>query len=175
MSSGCLACTDPIAACPTCPSGQSCVLLYRSCDKCSENVCRAKSSSTSGGGSSIGGTVGGALGGVLGIVCAVALVYWFWWKPRGLAASRRRYSKHVTARQSKMLSTEKKGPASPPANAAAGTVKRSSVHLRMDGTDQHLTHRPTTPGGEDDTNAPSSAGATGGHTLNGSVDRKSVV
>ncbi|KAL8278205.1 hypothetical protein RQP46_009378 [Phenoliferia psychrophenolica] len=172
-ASGCLSCPAQPPACPSCKTGTKCVTIAQGCQQCSQNVCRATdSSSTSSGGPSVGATVGGALGGVLGILAALALIYWFWWKPRGLAASRRRYSKHVTARQSRMPSTatEKKGSTSPQPQGSSNALKRSSVHLRMDDPDSHLTRRPTTPGGGDDSNAPSSAGATGAHTPHGSVD-----
>ncbi|KAM0753344.1 hypothetical protein T439DRAFT_379039 [Meredithblackwellia eburnea MCA 4105] len=185
----CLACTDPIPACPACQQGQTCIQIGRSCNQCAQNVCQGSSSSNSGSSSSkssIGSTVGGALGGVLGILAALALIYWFWWKPKGLAASRRRYSRHLSARQSARMmsngSAEKKStaqaPASPtlnsPANGngpgSATAIKRSSVHLRMENNNSDLTHRPNTPGRDDLEGPPSSTGATGG----ASGDRNSL-
>ncbi|KAI5480782.1 membrane anchor Opy2, N-terminal domain containing protein [Pseudohyphozyma bogoriensis] len=159
QSSSCLACTDPIAAC-NCSAGYSCYQTARTCTQCAQNLCRLDSSS--GGKSSLGGTIGGAVGGILGVAAALGLLYWFWWKPRGLAASRKRYSKHVSARQSKMMGggASEKAVASPPLHAHDdGVAKRSSVHLRMENGEGTLSHRPTTPGGSEE---PSSAGATRG-------------
>ncbi|KAK4705532.1 hypothetical protein P7C70_g673, partial [Phenoliferia sp. Uapishka_3] len=74
-----------------------------------------------------------------------------------------------------MMGTEKKGGPTSPSLPGVGTttstaLKRSSVHLRMEGGDRTPTHPPTTPRDDGDFNAPSTAAATGGHTLNGSVD-----
>lgn len=173
--SGCLTCTDPIPDC-ACSPGQLCQTVARSCSQCSRNECydADTSGSSGGGGSSIGTSVGGALGGVAAIAAALGLVYWFWWKPRGLAASRKRYSKHLSHRASKMmppggLADKKLG--SPPGN---GVAKRSSVHLNIGAAgDATLSRRAGSPspggrlGGE---SMPTSVGATGGHSSRTSID-----
>jgi hypothetical protein len=130
--SSCLPCADPVAPC-ACPAGLACIQVGRSCNQCTQNICQASTApvaSGGGGGSSpIGGTVGSALGGVLGIVAAILLVYWFWWRPRGRAASRKRYSAHITARQSKVLSLGEKRAV---ATALGGARTRTSVHMDVD-------------------------------------------
>lgn len=77
----------------------------------------------------LGGTIGGALGGVLGIVAGVGLIYWFWWKPRGLAAARQRYSRHLSLRQSRIPNGIEKSKKEEGGVAS----KRTSLHIRMDG------------------------------------------
>ena len=106
IMSNCLSCTAPIMPC-NCTATQSCLLTVRTCDTCNIAFCQEKSipsSPASSTPSSLGTTIGGALGGVLGILVVLALIYFFWWKPRGLAASRRRYSRHLESRQSKRMS-----------------------------------------------------------------------
>lgn len=147
MSSNCLACTDPINACPTCPAGQSCVQTSRLCSACPKRICQDTGSSSTkggGGGPSTGATAGGAVGGVVGVAVILAAVYFFWWRPRGLAASRKRYSKHLSHRQSK-LADKRKSQLSPGETDAV--TKRSSVHLHIDtaGADG-VNRRNTSPG-----------------------------
>ena len=134
-------------------------------------VCTEKSSPTVQ--STTASTVGGALGGVLGILVGIGLVYWFWWKPRGLAASRKRYSRHLSARQSKFMTGggagEKKlhlsasSPTSP-----NGVSKRSSVHLRMENVEESLNRRNT--GVSPYLDDVGSTAATGTRTTPGSVE-----
>ncbi|GAA5918923.1 hypothetical protein JCM1841_006685 [Sporobolomyces salmonicolor] len=158
MSSSCLTCSDPIAPCPSCPSGQICVQTGRSCSACPQNVCvdDTSSSSKSGGGSSTGVTAGGAVGGVLGVAAIIAAIYFFWWRPRGLAASRRRYSKHLSHRQSRLAEKRKTqlAGAPPPAGGAAdenGVTRRTSVHLRMDAAGEGpVNRRANSPGRRED-------------------------
>ncbi|GAA5921796.1 hypothetical protein JCM3775_001823 [Rhodotorula graminis] len=147
MSSNCLACTDPINACPTCPAGQSCVQTSRLCSACPKRICQDTGSSSTkggGGGPSTGATAGGAVGGVVGVAVVLAAVYFFWWRPRGLAASRKRYSKHLSHRQSK-LADKRKSQLAPGETDVA--TKRSSVHLHIDtaGGDG-VNRRNTSPG-----------------------------
>ncbi|GAA5887206.1 hypothetical protein JCM5296_004562 [Sporobolomyces johnsonii] len=158
MSSSCLTCSDPIAPCPSCPSGQMCVQTGRSCSACPQNSCvdDGSSSSKSGGGSSTGVTAGGAVGGVLGVAAIIAAIYFFWWRPRGLAASRRRYSKHLSHRQSKLAEKRKTQLAGAPGAAGGaagenGVTKRTSVHLRMDPVgDGAVNRRASSPGRRED-------------------------
>ncbi|GAA5975777.1 hypothetical protein JCM11641_005870 [Rhodosporidiobolus odoratus] len=132
--SNCLTCSDPIAPC-ACSPGQSCIQSARSCNACAKNICidDTSSSKSGGGGSNTGATAGGAVGGVLGVAAVLAAVYFLWWKPKGLAASQRRYSKHMSHRQSRLNEKRKTQ-----LNAAAGGAqgdnrvsKRSSVHLHV--------------------------------------------
>lgn len=157
-----LPCTDPIPPCPVCPNGQSCIQTGRSDTQCAQNICIANASGQPAPNAPIGGTIGGALGGVLGIVAALALAYHFWWKPRGLAASRQRYSRHLSSRQSRLPSGLDK-------KIAEGTQqKRTSVHLRMDGLYTGLSRR---GGGSDaDESMPRSNVATGGHSRSESMN-----
>jgi len=152
MSSNCLACTDPINACPVCPSGQSCVQTGRSCSACPKRICQDTGSSGStkgggGGGTSTAATAGGAVGGVVGVALVLAALYFFWWRPRGLAASRKRYSKHLVNRQSKVADSKRKSQLSPGGTTDA-VAKRSSVHLHMDaaGGEGAVNRRNTSPG-----------------------------
>ncbi|GAA5983349.1 hypothetical protein JCM10908_000250 [Rhodotorula pacifica] len=144
MSSGCISCPDPIGPCPTCPSGQVCQQISQSCQTCAKRVCVADagSSGKSGGGPSTGATVGGALGGILGVAAILAAVYFFWWRPRGLAASRKRYSQHLAKRNSRVAEKRKSGTAAGGAGDAPSTedgsgaetdraTKRTSVHLNL--------------------------------------------
>lgn len=148
--SGCLTCLDPIPPCPaSCPAG-FCIQETQTCTSCAKRICVAPSSNK--GGSSTGATVGGAVGGILAVAVALLLAYFFWWKPKGLAASRRRYSKHLSARQSKLVS-----PLDIPGDSnrrslgvtGNGAVRKSSVHLRMDGVpgEGGLSRRNGSPGG----------------------------
>ncbi|KDE08870.1 hypothetical protein MVLG_00968 [Microbotryum lychnidis-dioicae p1A1 Lamole] len=133
--SNCLACTDPIPKCQ-CPAGVACFQSQRNCTTCPKNICASSSSPSGSSGQNLGSTIGGAVGGVAGIIVALGLLYFLWWKPRGLEASRRRYSKHITNRQSKTPP--------PPATSerrsvnADAVAKRTSIHLRMDGTPESL-------------------------------------
>ncbi|SCZ92037.1 BZ3501_MvSof-1269-A2-R1_Chr2-1g04222 [Microbotryum saponariae] len=133
--SNCLACTDPIPKCQ-CPAGVACFQSQRNCTTCPRNICASSSSPSGSSGQNLGSTIGGAVGGVAGIIVALGLLYFLWWKPRGLEASRRRYSKHITNRQSKTppppATSERRS-----ANADA-IAKRTSIHLRMDGTPEIL-------------------------------------
>ncbi|SCV71914.1 BQ2448_4608 [Microbotryum intermedium] len=133
--SNCLACTDPIPKCQ-CPAGVACFQSQRNCTTCPRNICASSSPSSSSSGQTLGSTIGGAVGGVAGIIVALGFLYFLWWKPRGLEASRRRYSKHITNRQSKMppppATTERR------ASNADAVGKRTSIHLRMDGTPEIL-------------------------------------
>lgn len=77
------------------------------------------------------------MGGVVGVAVIIAVVWWFWWRPKGLEQSRKRYSKHLANRQSKVAEKRKTGQGlDAAANGAGGgqgdvAMKRSSVHLRM--------------------------------------------
>ncbi|KAF3985246.1 hypothetical protein FT663_05166 [Candidozyma haemuli var. vulneris] len=62
---GCIDCPSSIDPCPTCPSGQVCHQISRTCDQCPKNVCVENKSSSSGGGTPVGGIVGGVVGGVV--------------------------------------------------------------------------------------------------------------
>lgn len=180
QGTGCLPCPDPVPQC-SCASTQICQTVSRSCNRCAFNQCiDRKPSSSGGGGTNIGVSVGGALGGVVGVAALLAAVYWFWWKPRGLAASRKRYSRHLEHRQSKLLQlsqldTHKKsgngGPASPNGQLSpALATKRTSVHLSMmpegiGGADRRMSRRGTSPNGQRDSGSlPTSVNATGGHS-----------
>ncbi|GAA6059044.1 hypothetical protein JCM10212_001269 [Sporobolomyces blumeae] len=140
--SNCLPCEDPIAPCKGCTKDQQCIQTGRSCTQCPRNICVDNSGSSKGAGPSAGVTAGATVGGVLGVAAILAAVYFFWWRPRGLAASRKRYSKHLAHRQSKIAEKRKTqlGPnGGGTANGALGNdaadvAKRTSVHLRMDGT-----------------------------------------
>lgn len=156
MSSGCISCPDPIGPCPSCPSGQVCQQISQSCQTCAKRVCVADTASSgkSGGGPSTGATVGGALGGVIGVAVILAAVYFFWWRPRGLAASRKRYSQHLVKRQSKVA--EKRQSQLDPAAAQGGggqpaetdrATKRTSVHLNLGapGETSRVSRRNTSP------------------------------
>ncbi|GAA6001565.1 hypothetical protein JCM10207_006726 [Rhodosporidiobolus poonsookiae] len=162
MSSSCLECKDPIAAC-ACSAGQTCEQRGRSCNSCAKNVCiDSDSSSKGGGGSSTGATAGGAVGGVLGVAVILVLVYFLWWKPRGLALSQKRYSRHLQHRQSKVAEKRKTqlGAAGARGDAGEGGVsKRTSVHLHVG-----------EPGAEGAVNRRNTDGATGALTSRTSED-----
>ncbi|BGP24970.1 membrane anchor Opy2, N-terminal domain containing protein [Rhodotorula toruloides] len=151
MSSSCLSCSDPISPCPSCPSGQVCIQTGRSCTVCPKNICVDDSSKGNSGsaGPSAGATAGGAVGGVLGVAAILAAVYFFWWRPRGLAASRKRYSQHLAKRQSKLSEKRKTGQYSDADNGAEQTdraTKRTSVHLNIDaGAEGTVNRRNTSP------------------------------
>ena len=158
---GCLACTDPLPPC-ACSAGQICQVVQRSCNQCSRNECIDSDPSGSSGGNNLGTSIGGALGGVAAIAAALGLVYWFWWKPRGLAASRKRYSKHLSHRASKMMPPTlpaDKGPSSPP---NAGVAKRSSVHLNIGQAGENRLSRRTGSPSRGEESMPTSVGATQG-------------
>ncbi|GAA5854227.1 hypothetical protein JCM8547_001741 [Rhodosporidiobolus lusitaniae] len=151
MSSSCLQCTDPVAPC-ACSFGQTCVKQERSCTQCPKYVCiddGSSSKSSGGSSSSTGATAGGAVGGVLGVAAVLAALYFFWWKPKGLAASRRRYSKHLSHRQSR-LDQKRKSQAGGAGGAAGenGVSKRSSVHLHVGEVtpENQVNRRNTSPG-----------------------------
>ncbi|BGP40427.1 hypothetical protein JCM10450v2_004410 [Rhodotorula kratochvilovae] len=149
MSSNCLACTDPVNDCPACPAGQSCIQTGRSCSACPKRICQDNGSSgksSGGGGSSTGATAGGAVGGVIGVAVILAAVYFFWWRPRGLAASRRKYSRHLSQRQSKLAEKRKSQQLAP--GTTDTVTKRTSVHLHMDAAGgDAVNRRNTSPGG----------------------------
>ncbi|BGP16534.1 hypothetical protein JCM10213_001128 [Rhodosporidiobolus nylandii] len=154
--SSCLSCSDPIPAC-ACSKGQTCVQTARSCNACAKNVCvdDRSSSKSGGGGSSTGATAGGAVGGVLGVAAILAALYFFWWKPKGLAASRRRYSKHLSHRQSRIdekRKTQLQGAGAGGGGADNAVSKRSSVHLHLGeaGAEGTVNRRNTSPGGRVD-------------------------
>lgn len=160
----CLPCNS--APLCNCTASQTCAATVRTCTECSVAFCQDKVALPAPP-STLGSTIGAALGGVLAIVAGIGLVYWFWWKPRGLAASRQRYSRHLSQRQSKlsMGGIEKRG-----LGGAQGSVsKRSSVHLRMDGGEESLNRRNTGVSPYLDDGGLSSAGATGDRTAD-SVD-----
>ena len=168
-SMSCLPCTEPVFC--ACTPSQACSYTLRTCETCVISVCTERQSTAVQ--STTASTVGGALGGVLGILVGIGLVYWFWWKPRGLAASRKRYSRYLSARQSKYMSGggqgEKKlhlsasNPTSP-----NGVSKRSSVHLRMENVEESLNRRNTgvSPYMDD----VGSTAATGNRTTPGPLD-----
>jgi hypothetical protein len=139
-SSGCISCPDPIGPCPSCPSGQVCQQISQSCQTCAKRVCvsdSASSGKSGSGGPSTGATVGGAVGGVLGIAAVLAALYFFWWRPRGLAASRKRYSQHLAKQRNSRVAEKRKsaGAADSRDEAATGetdrATKRTSVHLNL--------------------------------------------
>ena len=103
--------------------------MSRSGDTCAYNKCVDKSSGSS---SNLAGAIGGAVGGIGGVVVAVGVIYWFWWKPRGLAASRKRYSEYAAKRKSKAVSMEmdKKTEAVNPTDPV-GHNRSTSVHLNI--------------------------------------------
>ncbi|KAI1350862.1 hypothetical protein F5Y01DRAFT_315333 [Xylaria sp. FL0043] len=75
---GCVLCPDTPPDCPTCPSGQSCVVNYQTCDMCSHTVCQAdptKAASSSNSGPNAGAIAGGVIG---GLVLIAALTYLLW-------------------------------------------------------------------------------------------------
>ncbi|BGP02315.1 Proteophosphoglycan ppg4 [Rhodotorula toruloides ATCC 204091] len=151
MSSSCLSCSDSISPCPVCPGGQVCIQTGRSCTVCPKNICvddGSKGNSGSGG-PSAGATAGGAVGGVLGVAAILAAVYFFWWRPRGLAASRKRYSQHLAKRQSKLSEKRKTGQYTDADDGAGQTdraTKRTSVHLNIDaGAEGAVNRRTTSP------------------------------
>ena len=81
------------------------------------------------------------MGGVLGVAVVIGLVWWFWWRPKGLQLSRKRYSKHLLNRQSKLglgnlekrKSTTVAGRGEEDGGGGGGVAtKRTSVHLRME-------------------------------------------
>jgi hypothetical protein len=181
---GCLSCPDPIPQC-SCSPGQFCQTIQRSCNRCAYNQCLNPSKGSSGSsGTNIGVSVGGAVGGIVGVALILALVYWFWWKPRGLAASRKRYSRHLEHRQSKLLqlktqggpATDRRDNGAPSPTSPALATKRTSVHLSMmpDGTgaDRRLSRRGNSPSGDrrDSASLPTSVGATGGHSSRTSLE-----
>ncbi|GAA5926033.1 uncharacterized protein JCM15063_005190 [Sporobolomyces koalae] len=130
--SNCLPCSDPIAPCQGCTKSQVCYQAARSCTQCPRNICVDSSpSSSKNSGPSTGTTAGAAVGGVVGVAVMIAAVWWFWWRPRGLEASRKRYSKHMLNRQSKLAEKRKTGSGLDGAATDVAT-KRTSVHLRMD-------------------------------------------
>ncbi|KAK4048320.1 hypothetical protein OIV83_004842 [Microbotryomycetes sp. JL201] len=153
-------------------------------------ICQTSSSSSSGSGSSggkggnAGVTAGAAVGGVVAVAVALFLLYWFWWKPKGLAASRKRYSKHLSRRQSKLamqldahdkkrlsaadaLNRSKNDDASRIQQSKGDGVasKRTSVHLSMEPSGEHRLSRRPSPGPRE-----GSLAATGGHSSRTSVD-----
>lgn len=89
-SNGCVVCTGQ-ASCPTCPSGEQCVLTIQTCAKCPETYCKATTTSTaSKSHTSIGGIVGGVIGGVAVLVAALCAFYFLYYK-RKVAFSRVRH------------------------------------------------------------------------------------
>ncbi|GAA5964719.1 hypothetical protein JCM3765_004367 [Sporobolomyces pararoseus] len=138
--SNCLPCTDPISPCQGCKKTQECLQIARTCQQCPRNICvdskSSSSSSSGGGGTSTGVTAGATVGGVLGVAGLILIVWWFWWRPKGLQLSRKRYSKHLLNRQSKLmnLETKRKSTALGGGGGEDGGVatKRTSVHLRME-------------------------------------------
>ncbi|KAK4051087.1 hypothetical protein OIO90_004827 [Microbotryomycetes sp. JL221] len=181
--SGCVVCPTPDIATCNCAPGQPYDYVERTCTQCRQCICRSPSpssvpSSSGGGGSSTGVTAGAAVGGVLGVAAALFLLYWFWWKPKGLAASRKRYSKHLSHRQSKLATQlqahdKKRLSAADALNRESGgkkdsdavASKRTSVHLSMEPTgDQRLSRR-MSPAPRD-----GSLAATGGHSSRTSLE-----
>ncbi|GAA6021261.1 hypothetical protein JCM11491_001530 [Sporobolomyces phaffii] len=134
MSSNCLACTDPIAPCQGCKSTQQCIQVQRSCTQCPRNICVDPSSrnSSKSAGPSTGTTAGAAVGGVVGVAVVILAVWWFWWRPKGLEQSRKRYSKHLMNRQSRLGAADKRKTGVPAGADGDVATKRTSVHLRMD-------------------------------------------
>ncbi|GJN90789.1 hypothetical protein Rhopal_003803-T1 [Rhodotorula paludigena] len=147
-------CDDTSVSCPTCDSGQHCEIRQNQNNGCRRYVCvdSDTASKSSGGGTNVGATAGGAVGGVLGVAVVLTALYFFWWKPRGLAASRKRYSRHLSQRQSRIADkrrTQQLGPDGAAAGAAGendAVTKRSSVHLHMDGGGEAVNRRNTSPG-----------------------------
>ncbi|GAA5910048.1 uncharacterized protein JCM6883_000537 [Sporobolomyces salmoneus] len=141
--SNCLPCTDPIPPCQGCTSSQQCLQIARTCTSCPRYICvdrtsSSSSKSSSSGGVSVGTTAGATVGGVVGIAVLIGLGWWFWWRPKGLEQSRKRYSKHLLNRQSKLGGPGGgAGEKRKTMNGAGGdnegvAMKRTSVHLRMD-------------------------------------------
>lgn len=160
----CLPCsTAPVC---DCTASQSCSLTVRTCTVCSIAFCQDRITTPSAP-STLGTTIGSALGGIFGILIILGCVYWFWWKDRGLAASRQRYSRHLSRRESK-LSVEKRGSTQKPED---GIIRKRSVHLKVEGGEESLAHRNTgvSPYLIDDSGRDSETGATGTRT-NESVD-----
>ncbi|KAM0791173.1 hypothetical protein ACM66B_005657 [Microbotryomycetes sp. NB124-2] len=186
QGSGCVTCPTPDLATCSCEAGQPYYFRERTCTQCRQCICQTSSSSTSGNGSKGGGgsagvTAGAAVGGVLAVAVALFLLYWFWWKPKGLAASRKRYSKHLSNRQSKLAMQldahdKKRLSAADALNNRARTddaqtrgdgvaSKRTSVHLSMAPSGDHRLSRRPSPGPREGTLA-----ATGGHSSRTSID-----
>lgn len=160
MSATCVTCpAGPVAPC-ACKKGEACIRTVGSCTQCPQNYCVANSNADSGSGSiNAGVSAGGAVGGVAAVAIALTLLYFLWWKPRGLAASRKRYSRRLEARQSKRLSQLQPPP--PSSSSAGNAQKRTSVHLPMDAIDS-LSSRHSRSATQDADGPPSSTGATFG-------------
>lgn len=78
------------------------------------------------------------MGGVVGVAVLILVVWWFWWRPKGLEVSRKRYSKHLANRQSKLQMMDHPTKRKTVDGAGMGgdgenVAKRSSVHLKMTG------------------------------------------
>lgn len=180
---GCVSCPSPDIVTCSCARGEPYSYIERSCSQCRQCICGIgdpssdNGSSSGGGGSNVGVTAGGAIGGVLGIAAALFLLYWFWWKPKGLAASRKRYSRHLTQRQSKLTHQLQANEKKRLSTAAPGTrddvaSKRTSVHLSMapNNDSAHLSRRMNlTSGAFASDGTTRSLAATGGHSTHGST------
>lgn len=88
----CVVCTD-VPACPACASDEICQMTTQSCDACPQTYCQkvssgptssssSSSAQTKGSGSDTGAIVGGVVGGLAALLIGLALVWWFYIRPK---------------------------------------------------------------------------------------------
>ncbi|KPI40592.1 uncharacterized protein AB675_7651 [Cyphellophora attinorum] len=124
----CVQCPSEGPSCPTCPNGETCQLISKTCDNCAYTTCikvgalpgqiPEPSSSTP-----VAPIAGGVVGGIAGLAVIVFVIWWFWLRPKKKAGIVWADEKRATLRDNQSTAASRRSVASTVMTRASNVIQ----------------------------------------------------